>query len=137
MKRARHIIVFLLSLTLFYLGAGVAFIHICSSRCKMEQACGNRVHELRKKSCCASKQVADKQVDTSCQCVTLSYQADFYPGVLQFVLPQVVCCVLGYLALFICIFFIPGNEVLSEAPAHAPPSFGGRDRLTFHSVLII
>ena len=117
----------------------MAFVHICSSHCMMEQACGSRLEQpVKSKKCCSSKhkKEADKQVDRSCECISVTYQADFYADASHFVLPQATCFTLGYSRPFVYAFVVPEHEVVSESPAHAPPS-PGREILALHSVLII
>lgn len=73
----RNIVVWFLSFSVFYLGAGVSFVHVCSELCTHTEAChGLSAHE---DCCCLSDVSYDcPQWHARCSCVDYSCQIDYF-----------------------------------------------------------
>lgn len=141
MKSIRSILAIILSLILGYLGAGVAFVHICAACCTAETCHSSSAHE---EAGCASASCQavpfEKAYARKCHCVDVSHQVDLvyqvsaqsFSIVSQFPvdLPEHLT---GDVSLF-------STQLLSALAPHAPPLYlmtKGRDLLALHAVLVI
>ena len=149
MKSVRHILVVMLSFVIMYLGAGVAFVHICSSYCHAQE-CSSLHDEERTDSkdahvlsdtCCDhhsyEKSCCHLRASSSCSCLDITYQIDFFHKISQ--QAQAVCAQLpAELPIQCSVGMLPASVLYSlDSAPNAPPVWNGRRLLTFHSILII
>lgn len=149
MKNVRHILIALLSLCIIYLGAGVVFVHICSTYCH-ELGCspsadttGRETHRehIADKECCDfylyGKGGNRFQECPSCLCLNITYLVDFFPRASQQSQQPDMNLPVELPARFSV--GIPSVTLLlsAESTPNAPPVRDGRTLLTFHSTLII
>ena len=142
MKNLYNILILVLALIVFNLGAGAGMVHICSAYCKT-QACSSSIHHSCNdtKGCChhSNNDNSETSVSEECSCINVHYNIDYFfkvsheddavsfiqmpldlPEHISYIIPPVSAGLLFSLAL------------------HAPPVINsGRALLAYHSVLII
>lgn len=146
MKKCAHILTaVILALVTMYLGAGVAFVHICSTCCSQKHCIASAAQEAEKENCSHCKKTASEnnsscchlQQESACTCMDITYQVDFFHQLSQQAL-SVVAQLPVELPMQTAVPQPSVSELLSCCLApNAPPAPGGRTLLCLHSILVI
>ena len=142
MKNLCNILILVLALIVFNLGAGAGMVHICSAYCKT-QACSSSVHHSCSdtKSCChhSDSDYSGTSVSEECSCINVHYSIDYFfkdsheDDAVSFIqmpldLPEHISYIIPP---------VSAGLLFSQAPNAPPVINSGRALLANHSVLII
>lgn len=141
MKNLCNILVLILALVVFNLGAGAGVVHICSAYCKT-QTCSSVTHSHTDMSGCCHHSNDDSSctsVSEECSCINVHYNIDYFFKVsheddvvsfiqMPFDLPEHVSNIIPP---------VSAGLLFSQTPNAPPVCNSGRTLLAFHSVLII
>ena len=141
MKNLCNILVLILALVVFNLGAAAGVVHICSAYCKT-QTCSSVMHSHTDMPGCCHHSNDDSSctsVSEECSCINVHYNIDYFFKVsheddvvsfiqMPFDLPEHVSNIIPP---------VSAGLLFSQAPNAPPVCNSGRTLLAFHSVLII